>query len=210
MQMKYYPKINTLWKRDQKTNKIIEGDFSREEFNAIKYWRLTEKVDGTNIRVIWNEGESKVHFKGRTDRAQIPKKLQEFLEKTFTIEKMEDYFMTKAHKVILFGEGYGNKIQSIGKRYRKDNSFILFDVWIDDWWLEFDNVKEIAKDLVIDCVPDFGIYDVQGILHYLKSEPCSKVNPDVLMEGFVATSYPLMLFRDGTPIKFKLKAKDYR
>ena len=215
-----YPKINTLWKRNEETHKIIEGDFSREEFNAIKFWRLTEKVDGMNIRIefqtkheplydgtLWKT--QSVNFFGKTDDAQIPKMLQEYLEKTFTIDKLRKQFPDAQH-VILFGEGYGNKIQSVGKKYRKDNSFILFDVWIDGWWLELDNVKDIAKSLKIDCIPDLGQYNVEGILFYLKCEPRSKVNPDVLMEGFVATSYPMMMFRDGTPIKFKIKARDYR
>lgn len=205
-----YPKINTIWKRD-KSGKIIEGDYSKDEFKAISYWSITEKIDGTNIRVIWNEGESRVHFKGRTDRAQIPKPLLEHLEKTFTIEKMEGYFMTKAHKVILFGEGYGNNIQSVGKKYRKDNSFILFDVWIDGWWLEFNNVMQIADEIGIECVPLIGIMDSLGAMMYVQRKSKSFISKEELTaEGIVATSHPLMLFRDGTPIKWKIKVKDYK
>ena len=48
-----YPKINTLWKRDIKGN-IIDGEFSCLEFVNIKNWYITEKIDGTNVRVIIN------------------------------------------------------------------------------------------------------------------------------------------------------------
>jgi len=48
-----YPKINTIWKRDESNKfKIIEGDFSKQEFANIKNWQITEKIDGTNIRLI--------------------------------------------------------------------------------------------------------------------------------------------------------------
>lgn len=32
-----------------------------------------------------------------------------------------------ASRVVLFGEGYGPKIQACGSRYRKDVSFAIFD-----------------------------------------------------------------------------------
>ena len=50
-----YPKIQTLFKRDDR-NVIIEGDWSVPEFAylADKPWRWTEKVDGTNIRLHWD------------------------------------------------------------------------------------------------------------------------------------------------------------
>lgn len=36
----------------------------------------------------------------------------------------------------------------------------------------------------------------------------SRVN-DTEMEGIVATAKPIVLFRDGNPVKFKLKKRDY-
>lgn len=42
-----YPKINTLWKRDEKNRfNTIEGDLSQEEFGNIKNWHITEKIHG--------------------------------------------------------------------------------------------------------------------------------------------------------------------
>lgn len=207
-----YPKINTIWKRDEKNKfNIIEGDFSKEEFKAIHRWSITEKVDGTNIRVIFDRGSNlEPKFRGRTDKAQIPNFLMNFLKSKFTRELMLKVF-PDSQKIILFGEGYGNKIQSVGKKYRDDNSLILFDVCIDDWWLEQDNVNDIAKKLGIWSVPLLKICDIKEALDYVKSEPDSQCSAKNLkMEGIVARSHPLMLFRDGTPIMWKIKAKDYR
>ena len=45
----------------------------------------------------------------------------------------------------------------------------------------------------------------------LQSEVARKENNmEILAEGIVARAYPTMLFRNGIPIKWKLKIKDYQ
>jgi ATP-dependent RNA circularization protein (DNA/RNA ligase family) len=203
-----YPKIQTLWKRDEnKKFTIIEGDFSKEEFASIDKWEVTEKIDGTNIRIFWN-GET-VNFGGRTDNAQIPTFLLDTLQKTFTADKFKDVF-PDSDNVVLFGEGYGQKIQSVGKKYRKDNGLILFDVVVNNWWLERDAVNDIAEKFGIKRVPVIGIMSKEEIIEFVKNNPKSTVSEEELtIEGVVVRSHPLMLFRDGSPIMFKLKVSDY-
>lgn len=205
-----YPKINTLWKRDENNKfNIIEGDFSCLEFDSIKKWHITEKIDGTNIRVYFKPISNTIEFKGRTDEAVIPKFLFEALEEIFTTKKLLEVFST-GKEIVLYGEGYGNKIQSVGRKYREDNSFILFDVLVDGWWLKRRNVEDIAKKLKIDVVPSLGIRTVQEIISLVKGTFPSAISQQTLnSEGIVARSEPLMLFRDGSPIMWKLKSKDY-
>jgi len=38
----------------------------------------------------------------------------------------------------------------------------------------------------------------------------AEAKKEILAEGIVARAYPMMLFRNGTPIKFKLKVSDYK
>lgn len=115
-------------------------------------------------------------------------------------------------KVILFGEGYGPKIQACGGRYRKDVSFILFDVWIDGWWLEKQSVLDIASALDIEHTINQRIMTTGEIVEFVKSKPKSYIAEDreLVMEGIIARSVPLMLFRNHkTPIMFKLKVRDF-
>lgn len=81
--MKEYHKIQTLFKRNSKTKRVIIGDYSMIEFEFLKdnIWVFTEKVDGTNIRVIWDG--KKVAFGGKTDDAQIPEALLNKLQALF-------------------------------------------------------------------------------------------------------------------------------
>lgn len=68
-----YPKIETLYERYPDTHKVIKGQLKRPEFGLVNSWLVTEKIDGTNIRVQYlNAQIPTVSFKGRTDNAQMP------------------------------------------------------------------------------------------------------------------------------------------
>lgn len=217
-----YPKINSLWKRngwlltdEQKRDKsyqenrqdFIVGEFACPEFDAIKDWHVVEKIDGTNIRIFYQNGH--VTFGGRTANAIIPKHLLEHLETHFTTKRMEENF-PDSNNVILFGEGYGPKIQACGGNYRKDAGFILFDVFVGGWWLTQESVTEIAENLEIPRAPVVGIMSWPEIQDYVKSKPMStcSYNPQMI-EGVIARAEPLMLFRNGKPLMFKLKCRDF-
>lgn len=223
-----YVKINSLWKRHgwyfdakDKTNtspelqakrqSLIEGDYACPEFGNIRRWSVEEKVDGTNIRIIYKDGE--VSIGGRTANSQIPCALLQALQKTFTRDAMSAAFPHDGDpwpNVVLYGEGYGPKIQAVGHNYRGDPGFILFDVRVGSWWLKRDDVKAIAHNLGVAMVPQLGVMDEATIVQYVKSKPlslCSRI-PQV-MEGVVARSEPLMLTRSGSPVMFKLKVKEF-
>lgn len=217
-----YPKVNSLYKREPETKKLIMGDYACAEFEAINQWSITEKIDGTNIRIVYTRFEDRkslLRFGGRTENAQIPADLYAYLSETFTLEKMAAVF-SEAKSVVLFGEGYGPKIQS-GGYYRSDVSFILFDAVIDGWWLERGSIFSIARTLEISEVPLLShrtlkssnktLWTSEEIEIYVKMEPISQVATveTHVMEGVVARSHPQMLFRTGLPIMFKLKCKDF-
>lgn len=222
-----YPKIHSLWKRQgwyfdqdkkhgsdyqQGRQSFIIGDYASPEFGNIKRWAVDEKIDGMNIRVYFRPSSVKfLEFHGRTDAAQMPPDLQKKLETLFTYEKLEPIFRDKLPNVVeFFGEGIGPKIQS-GGYYAKEAGFVLFDLWIDGWWLERSAVKDIAARLGIDVVPDLGNMTEEEIVAYVKSQPLSqyaKVQPHV-SEGVVCRPEPLMLYRNGHPIKWKLKCREF-
>lgn len=207
--MKTYPKINTIWERDEK-GFIREGKICKPEFDQVQYYLIQEKIDGTNIRVYWNEDEMEPKFMGKTDAAEIPKPLLEHLKTLFTREKLESVFRNRAHEATIFGEGYGGKIQSVGKYYSVTEKFILFDCWIDGWWLEEPALLEIATKLGIRIVPNFGIMKVEEAIEVVKAKPDSSMTSiKIPIEGIVAKSCPMVLFRDGTPIFWKLKCRDF-
>lgn len=147
--MREYIKIETLFnRREDGSKKLIEGDFRNETVEFLKDlpWQFSEKIDGTNIQIRWDG--HKVWYGGRTERASIPSHLMNKLIELFGSSDTEQLFEQKfgETEVILYGEGYGTKIQC-GESYRKDVSFILFDVLIGNIWLKRESVEDIARAL---------------------------------------------------------------
>ena len=208
-----YTKISTIYKRDTNgTKKMIEGEYSSEtvEFLRDNQWLCTEKIDGTNIGIVW-DGHG-VSYQGRTERAQIPAQLVSKLVELFGGPVNEELFEQKFGEmpVVLFGEGYGAKIQKHGESYRSDVSFILFDVYLpqQDLWLKRDAVEDIAKAFNIDAVPVILTGTLDEAVAYVKSRPKSTIGTADL-EGLVCRPAVDVLDRMGRRVIVKVKVNDF-
>lgn len=206
--MREYPKIQTIWKRDERGT-IMRGDYSTPELEYLARceWEFTEKIDGTNIRVHW-DGE-RVTFGGRTDNAQLPNKLVANLQETFIGASAWETF---SPDTTLFGEGYGAGIQKGGSNYRGDQGFILFDVLVGNWWLRRDTVAEVAAQFDIPVVPVLARGTLSDMALCVENGLHSRV-AQVLgteAEGIVARTPDGLLTRNGEPLLVKIKARDFR
>ena len=206
-----YNKIDTLYKRDMEGSKrLLEGEFRNPtvEFLKDNIWTFTEKIDGTNIRVCW-DGHT-VTFGGRTDRAQIPTHLLDYLLATFKTNEAEQIFEEKFGEtpVILFGEGYGPKIQS-GGDYRNDVSFILFDVFIAGNYQPRESVEDVARSFGIDVVPIIMEGTLDAAVAFVKSHPDSTFGT-AKMEGLVGRPKIEMRDRCGKRVIVKIKWEDFK
>lgn len=211
--MRTYEKIETIYARDiEGTKKLMPGVFRNEtvEYLANNKWLWTEKVDGTNIRVFW-DGHN-VSFGGRTDKAQIPASLINRLYELFGGEENEQIFeqMFGEKEVILFGEGYGRKIQAVGSAYNPDGvDFALFDVLIGDNYQEKSWVNETARALGIKVVPTVGCGTLIEAVEYVKGHPSSMIG-DCEMEGIVCRPMVELRDRRGERLIVKIKWNDFK
>lgn len=211
--MTEYTKIETIFERDMDgTKKLIEGKFRNEtvEYLRNNAWVCTEKIDGTNIGIVWDG--HKVSYQGRTERAQIPAHLMNKLIELFGGNENEELFEQKFGdmQVILFGEGYGAKIQKGGGNYRSNVSFILFDVYLPEQnlWLKRDALEDIAKAFGIDVVPIVLTGTLNTAVNYVKSKPKSTIGV-ADMEGIVCKPEVDMLDRMGRRLIVKIKVCDF-
>ena len=206
MEYMKYTKINTLWKRDNKTLLIKDGQLSRPEFVEVEYWDTYEKIEGMNTKISWKNGIKT--FGGKTDNAQIPEKLFKTLEMKFPDSLLEDVFGLESD-VTIFGEGYGANIEG-GGNYTLDNDFILFDININGWWLLKPNIDKIATQLSVETVPYLGNLATHEIISLVKSKPQSTItSKEKIMEGVVCRTPNMLFMRNGEPLMWKLKVKDY-
>jgi len=206
--MKEYHKIQTVYMRDPATNHrtLLEGQYSLPEFEYLKgnQWVFTEKVDGTNTRVMFNGG---LTFGGKTDNAQIPAFLVARLNEGFL--PLLPLFAEKFPEgVCFYGEGYGAKIQKGGGNYRPDQDFVLFDVKVGDWWLQRQDVEDVAKTFGLDVVPIIGSGTLDKMVEMTRRGFVSTWG-NFTAEGIVARPCTELKTRRGDRIITKIKHKDF-
>lgn len=218
-----YPKIETLFDRNENTFKVVEGKFRRPEFSLISQWLVTEKIDGTNVRVeVYSDGS--VLYKGHTDKAQMQTTLIEWLQTALPPSKFEGVFELDQHEepklsAVLYGEGYGVKIQKGGNYRNSGVSFRLFDVAVFGesrvYWLDWKDTVDVASKLGIDTAPFLGVGDLVTCVDWGKSPVRSLVssaengNPDYIREGIIAKTEPPLFNKVGQRLMWKLKVKDF-
>lgn len=205
-----YHKIESVFKRGEDF-KFIEGAWRLDEFAYLKNnkWVATEKIDGMNIRIMWNATQKIVVAAGRTDKAMLPGMLSMQLQKLFPPEKFEKY----ETDIILYGEGYGKGIQDIGALYSDKQDFILFDkayrrgnkyIFVDD-----DEITRTADEFGIKRVSIVACATLPEIINLVKDGLYSFFG-DFYAEGVVAKPLYEMSDRYGNRIITKIKHKDFR
>lgn len=202
-----YPKIQTVFKRDER-GKLLVGQYSLPEFEYLKdnRWLFTEKVDGTNIRIMWN-GIGGMKIGGKTDNAQIPTFLYDKLREMFPVEKLQEVF--GSDMVCLYGEGYGAKIQKGGGNYIHDGvSFVLFDVKVDKWWLKAEDIADIGSKLSVLTVPIIGVGNLDEMITMASNGFASRWGT-FTAEGIVARPTVDLVCRNGHRVITKIKYKDF-
>lgn len=208
-----YPKIETLFKRDiEGTKKLIMGDWRDETVGYLSNnkWIFTEKIDGTNIRIFWNG--HKVEYFGRTEKSQLPVELEKKLNELFCGDINEQIFeqVFGETNVMLFGEGFGRRIQNGGNYIPDGVDFALFDVYIPESnvWLRRSSVEDIAKAFNIRVAPVVGDGTLYDAIDYIKTKPDSTIGT-AKMEGVVCRPEFEVFDRLGHRVIVKVKVRDF-
>ncbi len=203
-----YQKIMSVYERDEQTKKFLVGRYSTPEIAMLKdvRWAFTEKVDGTNIRVIYENGE--VSFAGRSDDASIPRPIETKLDTLFkTFEqraKLKEVFPDGA---VLYGEGFGGNIQKAGPQYG-DFDFVLFDVRVGDWQLERESVEDVGVKLGLKVAPIIGYGTLDEAIALVK-KGFPSVFGQAQSEGIVARPVVELFTRKGDRVITKVKCRDF-
>ena len=228
-----YPKIETLFTRDKYTYKVIPGKFRNEAYSLINEWEWTEKIDGTNIRITYGPcpppcefeknprksakqvrkvvefegGYCGIKYDGRTDTAELPGGVVEYLDDKLTSAIMVEEFQDK--QVIIYGEGYGGKIQK-GGGYSQTQKFIVFDIFVDGFWLKRSDVEEICNKLSLDIVPVIFTGSLNEAVYIVKNGFLSKIGDgSVKSEGLIGRTKVPLFTHHGERLITKLKTCDF-
>ena len=205
-----YHKIEGLFRRDEETKKLMYGEFRNPTIEFLKdnKWEFTEKIDGTNISIVWDG--HKVSYHGRTERAQIPTQLLDRLIELFGGDVNEQIFEQNfgERQVILYGEGYGAKIQN-GGNYKDTQDFILFDVMIGNNYQSRETVNDVAKMFNLEVVPIVLTGTIEEGINFVKGKPKSTIGT-ADMEGVVGRPQVELRDRCGSRAIVKIKVADFK
>ena len=251
-----YQKINTIFMRDAKNVIMPYDGFTEPEFEYLRglKWRGECKIDGTNMRIevtkaeVWDdpmepsklEGvEFTVRFAGKTDNAQIPPKLQKFMEENYPDETVfaalglkkfipvEEWVehkwvtsdgITPSYDAIpeiytIYGEGYGAGIQKAGGNYISNGvGFIVFDVKVNDIYLLTSARDEIATKLGAPIVPFMGYFTIDEAIDFVRKGFKTGLwdNKDFIEEGLVLRTDLGLRNRMGKRLIVKVKYEDFQ
>lgn len=251
-----YQKINTIFMRDAKNVIMPYDGFTEPEFEYLRglKWRGEEKIDGTNMRIevtkaeVWDDPmepskldgvEFTVRFAGKTDNAQIPPKLQKFMEENYPDEKVfsalglkkfipvEEWVehkwvtsdgITPSYDAIpeiytIYGEGYGAGIQKAGGNYISNGvGFIVFDVKVNDIYLLTSARDEIATKLGAPIVPFMGYFTIDEAIDFVRKGFKSNIaeNKEFIAEGLVLRTDLGLRNRMGKRLIVKVKYEDFK
>ena len=220
--MKSYPSIETVFTRNKETNRLNFGELRNQANSVIKKWTISEKVDGTNIRVIFTLNGFEV--RGRTDNAQIHPHLVDAVKALFDHEKTVAYFreyrgqdLPANWSVTFYGEGYGAGIQK-GAIYSPTKRFRCFDVMLgEDWWVDDDEMRRICANLGVPVVPLLGYFDsipvtkedLQQLIPFSLVAQAEAFHT-VQAEGVVAKPTVVLLDRHGDRVVWKLTFREFK
>ena len=173
-----------------------------------------------------------VDYKGKTDNANIHPNLLKHLTDTYPAGKIlaslglkefipvEEFADRKWQSYedipkiyTIYGEGYGAKIQKAGGNYIKDgNGFIVFDVKVDDLYLQPSQRNVIAENMGAPVVPFIGMMTLDEAIQFVREGFKSRIaeNPDFMAEGLVIRNELGLKTRRGERIITKIKTCDFQ
>lgn len=211
------------WRGEEK----LDGTNMRIEVTKLPIW--DGGIEGSTI----NGVKFNVRIAGKTDNAQIPKNLLKHMQEKYPNEKvlaalglkefipvdeweLEHNWLTYEqipNIYTIYGEGYGEGIQSGGWYIKGGNEFIVFDVKVNDIYLKTDARDEIATKLGAPIVPLIGYFTLDEAIDFVRKGFRSVVaeNPEVKMaEGLVLRTDLGLRNRMGKRLIVKVKYEDFQ
>jgi len=212
---KYY-KFSSPFKKDDKFKNTNELS---QELPKGK-WILTEKIDGTNIRIILTKSDNEhprltLIGSRKLILNQNDKSSKQYMDclKEVNLNKLKEYFKDVDSTITIYGEGYGAGVQK-GGIYSKEKNFRVFDIRIGEAYQDFKYVEKVCIDNQLNIVPIFGEVDIiqyQGCLNDLNvfTETLIKDGDGGKPEGLVYKFEPVLLNKYKERLIFKVKFKDF-
>jgi len=211
-----YEKFSSPFKKDEKFRNTIEVAQSL----PVGTWIKTEKIDGTNIRIILTkpneEGNRDILIASRKlVLNQEDKNSKQYMDciKEINLNKIKEYFKEVESTIVIYGEGYGAGVQK-GGIYSSIKDFRVFDIRIGEAYQDFEYVQKVCIDNQLNIVPVIG--ECKEITYGECYDSLKKFQETLIRdgsggkpEGIVYKFEPVLLNKYKERLIFKVKFKDF-
>ena len=142
----------------------IDNLYKDQTILLFKRCYALEKIHGTSAHVSWSEG--KVGFFSGGEAYEKFKALfdEPALAAAFT-ERIGEV------SAVFYGEAYGGKQQGMSHTYGKETKFIVFDVAINDKWLDVPEAEALAKACGFEFVHYIEVSTDIDVLDSCRDQP---------------------------------------
>ena len=221
LKIKTYPKIRSLFKRDKDfkfTERFVSS--SLKEFSEGHFkWSGYEKIDGMNIRIYCNYETNIFKYFGRTEKAELPAHLVEELDGIVSSIKENKEAIVEAmgfNIFVLFGEGFGHKIQKGGLYLGDKVACNMFDCYAyivraeqyKGFWLDEEKLTELLEILKLQKPPSLGKISTAEAVEKVKKGFSSQYGTAPAEGLILKTDFPVF-DSFGERMIFKVKTKDF-
>ena len=188
---------------------LIEHGWARPDFDILKKaeWEFTEKVDGEQVRIFFDEATGDCDYFGKADLSILRPVIVKALDRIITPDvrrKLAPY-----GNCTLFAEGFGGNVQKAGPLYGPDTEIVLFDVWLDyeQRYMNRVELERLRMQLNIPAVPHIGYGTLYEMVERVRDGFKSNWG-DFTAEGIVARPAVELTGPNGRVIT-KLKRRDF-
>ena len=115
-----------------------------------------EKIHGTSAHVRYAPQKDPTNLVGFSSGGEKHDKFVALFDVEALKKAFQEIFGGAAEladsTIVVYGEAYGGKQQSMGHTYGPNLKFIVFDVRVGDVWLNVPNAEDVAKKLGLEFV----------------------------------------------------------
>lgn len=227
---KKFEKTYGPWKRDLASRGVIPNKWTYPVFDYLKnaQWQFTEKLDGTNMRLIYNPGSYQtveqgsieinlpptLELRGRSDEASVYPKLKSWaarLSPSKFEEVLKSCCFETDQEICIYGEGVGAGIQKGGNDYGETH-FRAFAIQSRGVWWEPYFVDRLCRLLNIPQAPVILEASLLEGIEFMKSgfRTCITGEPKGWAEGLVGVPTVPLQCHPLDRLAVKIKSCDFQ
>lgn len=200
--VEYNPKLKSLYKRDD--NFKFTDKLTDERFRQIKYWTVTEKMDGQSVILSIFPGDTA--FYGRSSKTNFSVEQRDFMSDM--LDKADRSLIKNPRlydkTVNIYAELVGPGING-NKHNFSEYRLYPFDVKVDGYWLDYNNMRDVLDDVPDHHLPEhYHWVSLEDVVSWARDYEGSKY-----LEGYVARTDPYLYDNKGNRVAFKVKVSDF-